>query len=74
MIENRMQQLIIAKFGGDPDTVNLKAVARNVGMRYTTFLDWWHGRTKRYDEATLVSLCAYLKCDVGQLLKYKKSE
>jgi len=70
VIENRVRELIIAKFGGE-DEVNLKDVERGTGLPYATVYAWWSNRVTRADFPVLVKWCKYLGCGVGDLLAYK---
>jgi len=70
VIENRVPELIAAKFGG-VDKVNLKDVERGTGLPYATVYAWWRERVTRADFPVLVKWCQYLGCEVGELLIYK---
>jgi putative transcriptional regulator len=47
-----------------------RLVAKETGLAIDTLTAYMTQRVNRFDKSTLETLCKYLSCDVGDLLKY----
>ena len=71
-IVNRVPELVAAKFGGDPENVNMLKVQRETGLTYATVSKWVKGQVIRYDADALEVWCKYLKVQPGDILVYRE--
>lgn len=69
-IVNRVPELVAAKFGGDPENINLLKVQRETNLTYTAVSRWVKGYVTRIDTDALETWCKYLKVQPGDILQY----
>lgn len=50
--------------------MNVSQLAEAGGMAYSSALDYWHGRARRIDLATLERICEALKCTPCDVFEY----
>lgn len=50
--------------------MNIGQLAEASGMAYSSAIDYWHGRARRVDLATLERLCEALACTPSDVLEY----
>lgn len=51
--------------------IPLTEVEKATGISWKTLQQWAENKVTRYDSKTLDALCAYLNCQVGDLLTYE---
>jgi putative transcriptional regulator len=67
-IKNRLKILLAEKELREGRRLTYRLVAAETGLSLDTLLGYMTQRVTRYDESTLITLCKYLGCDVGDLL------
>lgn len=50
---------------------NIKRIADEAGLSYSTVHDFYRGKSRRHDEEVLDKLCRALGCTVGEILEYQ---
>lgn len=73
-IQNRLKVLLAEKELRENRKLTYRTVAKETGLAIDTLTAYMTQRVKRFDKSTLETLCAYLACDVGDLLKYLPDE
>jgi DNA-binding Xre family transcriptional regulator len=69
IIENRLPDLLAAKFGGK-ENINLTHIAQDSGLSFPTVSNWAKRRVDRADFPILIKWCKYLNCQPGDILVY----
>jgi putative transcriptional regulator len=72
-IQNRVPDLVAAKFGGK-ENINVQHVANAVGLTYVSTAKWLKNRIDRVDFPVLEKWCIYLDCQPGDILIYMKED
>ncbi len=73
LIENRVAELLAAKFGGKEKVV-LQRVAQDMRLTYSTVSRWAKSDVDRIDTPVLEAWCKYLNCGVGDILVYRPED
>ena len=58
----------------DSHGISRYALAKNTGIRYHIVNNYYKNTVVRYDSDVLNRFCIALKCDVCELIEYKKDE
>lgn len=69
-IQNRLKILISEKEFREGRKLTYRTVAQETGLNMSTLTAYMTQRVNRFDKSTLETLCKYLSCDVGDILKY----
>jgi putative transcriptional regulator len=69
-IQNRLKVLLAEKELRENRKLTYRTVAKETGLAIDTLTAYMTQRVNRSDKSTLETLCEYLNCDVGELLKY----
>ena len=73
-IQNRLKVLLAEKELREDRKLTYRLVAQETGLAIGTLTEYMTQRVRRFDKSTLETLCEYLACDVGDLLKYSPEE
>lgn len=73
-IQNRLKVLLAEKELRENRKLTYRTVAKETGLAIDTLTAYMTQRVNRFDKSTLETLCSYLACDVGDLLKYLPDE
>jgi putative transcriptional regulator len=69
-IQNRLKVLLAEKELRENRKLTYRTVAKETGLAIDTLTAYMTQRVNRFDKSTLETMCNYLSCDVGDLLKY----
>ena len=69
-IRNRFKILLAQKESRDGRNYSYDDIYQATGISPTTITSYAKGRVARFDEVTLIKLCDFLECDLGDLLIY----
>jgi putative transcriptional regulator len=69
-IQNRLKILLAEKELRESRKLTYRLVAKETGLAIDTLTAYMTQRVNRFDKSTLETLCTYLGCDVGDLLKF----
>ncbi len=64
-LENRLEELIKERFDKPPTQDEL---ASHLGISQPTISLWLRQKVRRFDDNTIVKMCEFFKCSVGDLL------
>jgi putative transcriptional regulator len=53
--------------------INVAVLSRETNLTRVTITKWINNDLDRFEAATIVTLCAYFNCDIGDLLKLDRS-
>ena len=67
-IVNRFRVLVAEKEVRDNSSYKLGDVAKATGLSKNVMTGYSNGIVRRFDYPTLLSLCNWLECDIGDLL------
>lgn len=56
----------------DSRNITRYRVSQDTGINYQLIDNYYKNRLVRYDSFILNTLCEYLKCDISDLIEYKK--
>jgi len=73
-IQNRLKVLLAEKELREGRKLTYRTVAKETGLAIDTLTAYMTQRVNRFDKSTLETLCSYLTCDVGDLLKYSPDD
>ena len=73
-IQNRLKVLLAEKELRENRKLTYRTVAKETGLAIDTLTAYMTQRVNRFDKSTLETLCNYLGCDVGDLLKYSADQ
>lgn len=67
-VRTRIVELMGAKQAQEGRRIRPIDVARESGVSIATIYRWMRDDIVRFDDTTIVSLCSYFGCDIGDLL------
>jgi putative transcriptional regulator len=73
-IQNRLKVLLAEKELRENRKLTYRTVAKETGLAIDTLTAYMKQRVNCFDKSTLETLCQYLSCDVGDLLKYSADD
>jgi putative transcriptional regulator len=73
-IQNRLKILIAEKEFREGRKITYRTIKDETGLNISTLTAYLTQRVNRFDKSTLETLCHYLSCDVGDLLKYSADD
>jgi putative transcriptional regulator len=73
-IQNRLKVLLAEKELRENRKLTYRAVSKETGLAIGTLTEYMTQRVRRFDKSTLETLCQYLSCDVGDLMKYSADD
>lgn len=68
VIQNRLAELVAIKARKEGRKITNADIARELGMGVNSVGDWMNNRIKRYDRDTMARICAWVPCQVSELL------
>lgn len=69
-VRNRFKILLAQKEVKDGRDYRYEDIYDAIGISPTTLSNYAKGTVKRFDEVTIIKLCDWLDCDLGDLLEY----
>lgn len=72
-INNRLKILLAEKENREGRKITYETVQNETGISPSTLVGFANNRVTRFDEVTLVKLCEYFNCDIGDLLVLQKN-
>lgn len=69
-VRNRFKILLAQKEARDGREYSYDDIYQATGISPTTLTSYSKGRVARFDEVTLIKLCDWLECELGDLLIY----
>jgi putative transcriptional regulator len=73
-IQNRLKILLAEKELREARKLTYRTVAKETGLAIDTLTAYMTQRVNRFDKSTLETLCNYLSCDIGDLLKFSPDD
>jgi DNA-binding Xre family transcriptional regulator len=73
-LKNRMEELLIQKYGGKENIPSQEKLAVQIGLTQNTTSRWIRGKITRFDEDTLSKICDFLDCQVGDLIYFADTQ
>lgn len=75
-VKNRFRELISERYGvADPARLpTLRKMGSDIGIAPSTVMAWLDDEVTRFDMESLVLICNFLDCSIGQLLVYNEKE
>jgi putative transcriptional regulator len=67
-IVSRLPMLMAQKQMRENRKINAVTVARETGLSRPTIANWIRSDLKRFEEETIIILCQYFECGIGDLL------
>ena len=67
-IVNRFRLLVAEKEVRDNESYTLYTISRETGLSTNVMTGYSTGKTRRFDYPTLLAICDWLGCDIGDLL------
>ncbi len=69
-LQNRLEELLRQKLdiGSGGRLPSQTTIAKEMGVAQTTVSRWLNQKIDRFDSDTLVKMCTYLECNVGDLI------
>lgn len=67
-IQIRLAELAIQKGRREKRTINKLVIAKETRLPRNTVAAYWDNKIKRYDKATILTLCDYLDCYLDELM------
>jgi len=67
-IKTRLKHLLLEKSLKDGSRVTYDMIHQATGISTSTLVDWANNRVSRFDENTILALCDFFRCDIGDLL------
>lgn len=64
----RIIELMADKQKATGRVITIADVAKGTGLSRQTVYDWAANRVSRFDERTILALCNYFECNVGDLM------
>jgi len=74
MIQLRFATLLNEKRERDHLRWSLPDIHRHTGLSTSTLRRWYRGNSAMLASTTLITLCEFLKCDIGDLVVYVEDE
>ena len=71
-IVNKLRVLLAKKAEREQKNIPLREVERQTNIPWTSLQSWANNRVVRFDAKSIMALCDYLECDVGDLLIYHR--
>jgi len=71
---NRVIKLMSEKQIRENRLINASTVSRETGLSRPTISSWVKDDMKGFDKETIVILCKYFECDIGELLVLEHDE
>ena len=68
-IRNRVPELLSAKEQAEGREISLQRFSLEAEINYNTAQKWYKQQVSRFDEDTVLKICNYFQCDVGDLLE-----
>lgn len=69
-VRNRFKILLAQKETRDNRSYTYEDIQKATGISPTTLASYAKGRVSRFDEKTIIALCDWLECDLGDLIEY----
>ena len=74
MIQLRFAALLEKKRERDQFAWSFPEIHRQTGLPVTTISLWHSGKARVLTSTTIITLCEFLECDVGDLIVYVEDE
>jgi DNA-binding Xre family transcriptional regulator len=69
-----VKQLVLNKAAREGDTISQREVAAQTGLSLPTITNWFSGSVTRVEADTIGKLCAYLGCEMTDLITLQSSD
>lgn len=73
-IVNKLRVLLAQKSEEARKNIPLREVERQTKIPWTSLQSWANNKIVRFDAKSIIALCDYLDCEVGDLLIYHREE
>lgn len=67
-VVSNVLKLVSQKQIRDGRIINVATIARDTGLNRLTVNAWVKNDLSRFDSDTIIALCRYFECDIGDLL------
>lgn len=74
VFQTHVKQLVLNKAAQEGDSISQREVAAQTGLSLPTITNWFSGRVTRVEADTIGKLCAYLGCEMTDLITLQSSD